>query len=407
MNKNQQTKNFIWNMIGLTFNSFNSFFFLIIVKRINGIDTAGIFTYGFAIACLFWGISMYYNRTFQVSSLKINDNTFKRFRLLSCIAMFLITILFVLISGFSLIKLWTVILLCLFRNLEALSDTYYGIIHKNERLDYVGKSLFLKAIIGLGVFLIIDLISKNIILSIIGMILVNLLGLLVDIKTSKKYVQKDNIVEKKNLVKILKDTFPIFIFSFLSVLLLNMQKYMIGYISLDSIQTIFGIIVMPATIMALCGQYLINPFLNSMTKNYNDKKITSLKKQVRNISLTILGLGVFIIIVAYFLCVPVLNIVYDIDLVKYKYLILLILFASILYSVSTIYSACLTIIKRNKEQLYLYVISVIVSLGISFLLIDKTSVSGATYAYSISMIIHAILYYVLYKYSINKLDNKE
>jgi hypothetical protein len=47
-------KNFIWNNIGLTFNSFNSLFFLIIVRYINGTDIAGVFTYSFSLCCLFY-----------------------------------------------------------------------------------------------------------------------------------------------------------------------------------------------------------------------------------------------------------------------------------------------------------------------------------------------------------------
>ena len=46
-------KDFIWNMIGSTFSSFNSLFFLIIVTRINGSNEAGIFTFAFSTACYF------------------------------------------------------------------------------------------------------------------------------------------------------------------------------------------------------------------------------------------------------------------------------------------------------------------------------------------------------------------
>ena len=45
-------KNAIWNTIGITINSFNSLFFLIIINRINGVDIAGIFSFAFSVACL-------------------------------------------------------------------------------------------------------------------------------------------------------------------------------------------------------------------------------------------------------------------------------------------------------------------------------------------------------------------
>ena len=47
-------KNAIWNTIGITINSFNSLFFLIIINRINGVDIAGIFSFAFSVACILY-----------------------------------------------------------------------------------------------------------------------------------------------------------------------------------------------------------------------------------------------------------------------------------------------------------------------------------------------------------------
>ena len=69
---NNARKNFIWNIAGLTFNAFNAFLFLIVVKLVNGIDIAGVFTYSYALCSLFYFLSTYYNRTYQVSDIK-ND----------------------------------------------------------------------------------------------------------------------------------------------------------------------------------------------------------------------------------------------------------------------------------------------------------------------------------------------
>ena len=42
--------NAIWNTLGITVNSFNSLFFLIIINRVNGVEIAGIFSFAFSIA---------------------------------------------------------------------------------------------------------------------------------------------------------------------------------------------------------------------------------------------------------------------------------------------------------------------------------------------------------------------
>ncbi len=60
-------KNFIWNMLGTGFNSFNSLFFLVIVTRINGIQDAGIFSIAWATAYILYTIGLYSGRLCQVT----------------------------------------------------------------------------------------------------------------------------------------------------------------------------------------------------------------------------------------------------------------------------------------------------------------------------------------------------
>ena len=67
MKKNSLRKNFIWNLVGTTFNAFNSLFYMIIVTRINGIKNAGIFSIAFATACILYIIGIYAGRIYQVT----------------------------------------------------------------------------------------------------------------------------------------------------------------------------------------------------------------------------------------------------------------------------------------------------------------------------------------------------
>ena len=69
-------KNFIWNSLGTGINSFNSLFFLIIVTRVNDIQTAGIFSIAYATATILYTLAMYSGRSCQVTDIKnkIKDN---------------------------------------------------------------------------------------------------------------------------------------------------------------------------------------------------------------------------------------------------------------------------------------------------------------------------------------------
>ena len=134
--KNDLKKAYFWNTIGSGLNAFNSFFFLIIVTRINGLHDAGIFTFSFATACMLYAIAIYSGRTYQVTENEkdITDNEYILNRIVCSIIMIIISILFVIINGYTKTKLIVFILLCIFKCTEALSDVFHGILQKNNRL---------------------------------------------------------------------------------------------------------------------------------------------------------------------------------------------------------------------------------------------------------------------------------
>lgn len=398
---NQGRKNFIWNFIGITFNTFNSFIFSIIVNRINGIEIAGMFAYGYAIACLLWIVSIYFNRVYQVSS-NIKDNVFIKHRYITCAAMFLLSIIVAILSTNNVLKLSIIILLCLFRNLEAVSDIYYGIYQKSDRLDYVGKSMFIKAIIGVLTLTIIDYITKNIVLGIIGLLIVNTIGTIVDKINCNRYLytDKEENNEKENIKFIFKDALPIFLFSFLSILLLNMQKYVIGFCSTEEVQDIFNIIIMPATFMSLCGQYLSIPFMKLLNESYNDKKYDEFNKINVKIMIILLIIGIIVTAAMYILGIRVLEIIYNIPLKDYTSGICAIVVVSVFYALTAILSTSLTIMKKNNQQLIIYIITTLLSALLSFIFINKFGINGAVIAYCSSLIIQCTMYYACYKYNL-------
>ena len=82
MKNKELKKDFIWNTIGSLVHAFNSLFFLIIVTRINGIENAGIFSYGFVISGIFLTASAFCGRNYQITDAdnEFDNNTYKSFR---------------------------------------------------------------------------------------------------------------------------------------------------------------------------------------------------------------------------------------------------------------------------------------------------------------------------------------
>lgn len=398
-------KNTIWNTIGITFNAFNSLFFLIIINRINGLEDGGVFSYAFSLACLLYVIGVYATRTYQVSDVNrvLNDGEYLLHKLITCALMMLVCFIFIFIKNYTFEKNMIIVFLTLYKCLEAFSDTLYGYLQKNEELYLVGISLFLKSLISIFVFLIIDYITKNLFFACISLIVINLIIIIFfDFLKVKKIVKLKDIKLKRSL-KLFRLGFAVFAFSFLSIYIVNVPKYVIDGILSDSYQAIFNIIVMPATVISLCGQYIMGPSLTGLVSDYNNKNYEEFKNKILKFIKILLLLWIVVEIGAYILGIPILSIVYNINLNAYKMDLLVIILGGVLYAVTNILSTGLITMRKNNYQLLIYSISAIIGLLLSKVLIANFGIHGATFAYFGTMLCHVIMYIIYFNYEYKKI----
>ena len=398
----QFRKNFIWNVLGTGLNAFNSLFFMIIVTRLNGVDQAGIFTIAFSTACIIYFVGVYAGRIYQVTELnkEITDKEFIVNRSISTILMLILVILFSVIRGYNLYKSTMFLLLTLYKALEAFSDVLYGILQKNDRLEIVGKSFFMKALFSVILFFIIDYITKNMITSTISIILVNIIILIVfDFKNVLKFVDLKTKVKKENILKIFK--------SFLGVYILNAPKYAIDSFLAENYQTIFGIIVMPATVIGLVAQFLIHPYLNKIVELYKNRDLKNLNKLILKLIFMIVAFGIISSLLAYFLGPEVLGLVYGIDLKVYRIGLLIIIISATLYTIGVIYSSVLTAVRETFSQFIAYIIISLFAIVCSNILTKQKGMNGAVIAYFAIMALQFIIYTTYTNIKLRKIFNKE
>lgn len=399
IDKNKFKKNFLWNVIGMTCNCFNSLFFMILITRINSMDDAGIFTLSFSIACLVYYIGTYAGRVYQVTNVNdsITDSDFIIHRAITCVMMIFISLMYCFISGYSLYKFTVVILLCIYKSLEAFSDVLYGVVQKNNNLYQVGISLTIKSVFALILFVVVDIVTRNIIYSILFAILAWILVIVLYDFKNVNYVSKFKLhFNISSLRDIFKNGFFVFIINFLSSYIVNAPKYALDGRASNELQAIFGIILMPATLISLGVQYFIQPFLEQLTSSFknNDKK--AFNKVVIKLLFITSGLGVICLIGAYILGIPVLSLVYGLELSAYLFELEIIIFGSILFALSLILSSALITVRYNFIQFIVFVITSVFGFFISIILITRFSIDGAAYAYSCIMLLEFFLYGLIY-----------
>lgn len=391
-------KNFFWNTLGSLVNSFTSLFFMIIVTRINGADVAGVFAFAFSIACFFQVISNYAGRIYQVTEVddSFSDTDFLIHKVITCGLMLSVSLVFILIKSYSFSKSIIIILFVIFRLIESMAEVFYAIIQKKEELYKVGISLFLKGFLGIFFFFIIDYLFKNIFYSIISLIFVNLLvTVFLDYNWMKPWYRQTKI-SKYKVRKIFKGGFFVFLFTFLTQYVLNAPKYAIDDYLNNQAQTIYGIIVMPTTVLILCGQFIVQPLLVNIAALVKNEKYTVLKKFTYKLLAILGGIGILGELCCYWIGIPFLEFIYGISLADYKFALLIVILGAVFYALSFIISTVLTTMRKTFIQIIFYGIVSLFIMVTSKLFVIKFGVLGASFAYCISMVLLFLMYFVYF-----------
>ena len=391
-------KNFLWNMIGTTLNSFNSMFFMIIITRINGTEDAGLYTLVFSIVCLLYNIGIYAGRTFQVTDQtnRYNDTEYVIHRMMTVSLMFVVAAGYCAIKKVDPFRFALTMLLTIMKCLEAGTDVLYGLMQKNDELYKSGISLTIKSIGSLLAVLVINLLFQNLLLSFIFVdVICFIVTILYDIPSTKQFLSKEYSIKKS--LNLFREGFYAFAYFFLNVYLSNASKYALDGKVSSSQQAMFGIVLMPATLINLCAIYLLQPYINRLGLLYSENRIVDFKQSVKKIIVYILLFGIICLTGATLIGVPVLNVVYNVDLSGYLSSLQLIIIGATLIAIVTVLSTALTTFRNTKTQFVIYVIVSLAILAISGTLVDQFGVLGATYTYLLSTILQFILYVLAYK----------
>ena len=167
----------IWNTLGSFVESLLSAILLMFCTRLNGTEIAGMFSISFATATILNAIGDFGIRIYQVTDTnrKYKFGDYLLAKIIAVVGMVIIGIAFVILSGYTAEKLWICISLIIFKVIDNLSETYQGEFQLRDRLDLGGKSMVIRVSSSLLMFFIIDLMTKNVIISCITLVITNLL----------------------------------------------------------------------------------------------------------------------------------------------------------------------------------------------------------------------------------------
>lgn len=374
---------FIWNTIGSFISSMLSAIILAFCTRLNGIEIAGMFSISYTTACLLNSIGDFGIRIFQVTDTnkKYSFSDYLVSRIIAVILMVICSIIFVFASGYETQKLLICLLLIAFRVVENLSESYQAEFQINSRLDLGGKTIIYRNVLGLVAFFVVDLITRDIIWSLIAMVLANIVVFcLYDLKLISKFTKTDLKVDKDKVKVILKECLPLALATLISMYVINAVKYAIDANGDYTMQTYFNIINMPTFVINLISIFIIKPFLKPFGDYWNNKEYKKFLKIIGMI-IGVLALATLCVeIGCYILGIPFLNILYGVDLSMYKNHLLLLILSGFLYATANVFFNALGTMRGQKLTTLAYVATAIFALLVPNKIVNQYGINGAVAA---------------------------
>ena len=147
---NIRRSSFIWNLLSAAVNSFQTMLLLVFITRFGTDADSAAFVMAYAAGNLLFNIGKYGVRHFQVTD-STEQYSFRDYisaRFVSLAVMAAAVVLFILTGivsrGYTFVKAAVVLLICLYKGIEAAEDVFHGRMQQQGRLDIAGRILFIR-----------------------------------------------------------------------------------------------------------------------------------------------------------------------------------------------------------------------------------------------------------------------
>lgn len=396
---------YFWNLLGNVLASGVSVLYLMVVSRLLSANLADQFSLASSIGSLWIVIGLFQVRNFQGTDVK-GKYTLKDYfqtRIVT-IGVMLVTIfpyLFIVGGGeYSLELVILIILFLLYRTGDALSDVFQGFLQQIDRLDIAGMLMSYRYLLSIILFYIVLSLTKSINVTIFWLTFFTFFYII----TIEGYFVKRNtyfswrmIFDEWNwtgIINILKSCFPLFLNGYLLLSVLNQPKIVIekgmqlGLLE-TGIQRDFNILFMPVFFMSMCI-LVIRPQITNMAYSWGKRDYAQFSLSLKKMFLGLGVVGGISVIASYIIGIPILSLVFGVDLSKYVLELTILVLSGSVYSIAIAIENVLTIFRRHSSLVVTYIFIFLLSSIIYQPLIFKFGILGASVAFIVVMIAYIL-----------------
>ena len=398
----------IWNSIGGCINSITSFFFLMLVTRIAGIEEGGIFSLAYTAAQIFISIGKFGVRPYHSTDIKFqmsfSDYCFAR--VIHFILMLFFFVFYLFCAGYEIKKNLIFIFILFIKGVEVFEDLYHGELQRRGYLDIAGMLLSIRSMGTLVCWTAMMLLSKDLFLtSMVTAIISFIIGLVINVDVSKRYFPMSYNFDLQQIKSITKECFLICLSTFFSLYIYNFPKFVVERVLSDSCVTIYSILFMPTFVINLFSDFYFKPIMRKIATIWREKDKKQLFHIIRNQCIGITLLTIIFIITMFGIGIDALEFIYGVNISGYHKELLVLLIAGGGSAITYFFFNLLSAIRAQKILIVNYILGALCITVTSIVLTVYYKIVGSAVAFLVTEILMCLIMFVSALFFINKRRN--
>lgn len=402
---NKDRSGFVWNIIGSTIYAAANMLFGTTAMRILGADLGGLFFFAFSTIGQHIFIVAYFGmRPLQITDMDFGHSfgDYKKFRYITCAAAFLCAVIFAVIYAGLTLKTTTIIIMAIYKILDAIADVYECEYQREGRLDLTGKSLTIRTLFVAVCFVVAMLLTGDLVISCVTMVVALTIAILVYcVSQMKRFATVDYTIHRGTTKDLFEDGRWLFLTAFFDLYVLAASKYAIDYTCSAEVSGYYSTIFAPTNVVFMMANFIIRPVLTDLSALYEKGDWDAMKKIAIKIGTMIAGLTIFGMVFSWLLGVQCLTILVGAEtgaaLMNYRLALVIIIAGGGMYALLSLFYYILIVLKKQKQICIIYAIAVVPTFIICKLFVDWWSLTGGAIAYLTSMVLIAIAFIGLTK----------
>ena len=355
----------------------------ILVVRLLGYEDAGVFSLAMSVTNIFYSLSVYGIKNFQISDIdaKYSAGNYVLSRMVTGAGSLFLCSIFAIVNRYDTRQIICIIAYMVFKLSESFFDVFLGFYQKHWRMDYMGKSMTMRAVLMLFLFPTVLWMTKDLLLAIVFMtISVFAVILFYDLKNANQLEPIHILQNHPRIWPLLVECIPLAIYYILSTSIGSIPRYFLEIYEGSEKLGIYASVAAPTLIVQMASTYIFNPMVTVFSECYKENDKKKFLKTLWQCSGAVLGVSLVAIVGAKIFGRFGLRLLYGESILKYEYLLIPLIVCTITTALSWLFCGVLTVLRNFRSLLVGNGIATAASVGLSIILIPIWDMQGATYA---------------------------